>query len=773
MKKNKPYFYGISVDGLILKVAEIESTKGNLLISRIESYKLEKSLFSDFEDLNTLDFESGTNNSDLSLTNISENLNFDDIDIFSDSSNDNAIDLFSENDKNSSSTNDSFMNDFDFNDNSSQSNSTPEIKEPINNSSSFQSDATYQFLSKFNLNNGKISFSSLEGKAQWKLIRTSKKISFKELKKLALTPEQIKDSSYHFDFIQNPDKSFYAIIHQGDFEIMTLLNNCSKIIYNSSKPFYYQYIEPFEISILNIFNLFYNSENQPYTTLLYLGEEAKLGIVIKDKKIVKNFPIMIFDTDPQKVREAVFAKLMLEQESSDYPIIENIILAGDYATKEDIIFYNEKTSFNHKLFSIESINNPKLHIKLSEFINENNIPSFIIPISLALRGALPKYKDFWNFNLLPKKVIESQKVFKIDWHGFLIFALIFIITVFGTGKILQSKFNLDQLKSKNSVTQQELNTIRNFFNIIESYQRQIDLLQATNTKTASIATEKNSWSLIIKQLSDFANSNPMCWIDNLSSQDKRFIIRGKSYRRDRITQLSSLFEDGQISRISENTIAGHTVWDFEINFIRPLGEMPTIIPLPNYLLTFDSYLSYLKEIQDIKNNSLKETSTVLYTDEINLNLEQNIVEESMNASELLTSTQSKPKSIIEHIDTHELYNLARDNYLNNNFEDAMSLLKIIIEERNDASETSLSYYLLGEIHYVLNNYDNAVIYFLEVTKLNDSKVPESLFFISKSYEALNDYSNALEFYNILIQSFPDNPLSKTAEEQIKILKGEY
>ena len=726
-RKNKNLYYGVSVDGLLLKVAELELDNNKIIIKKLQSHILDTPLINDIIDTPSFKIEpTRSNNEDLSFNNpTDQDISLDDIDIFNENT------------------------DINNNSNTVELNPTPDFTSEFNN------DKLLKFFGQFDLINGKISLSCLEGKAQWKLIRLNKKATVKELTKLALAPEQIKDSSYNIDFLQNPDKSYYAVIHQGDFELMSLLNSTANIIY-SKKHLYYQYIEPIEVSIMNIINLFYNSQDDSYTTILYIGNEAKLGIVINGKRIVKNFPIMIYDTDPEKVREAVFAKIMLEQESSEFPIIEKMILCGDYATEDDIRFYNEKTNYEHNLFfplcRIEK--KQKINIEIADDINVNTIPSFIVPIALALKGANPNYKEFNRFNLLPKRIIEAQKVFKIEWHGFLILALLFIVTVLGTSNCLKNQYMLEQLKNKYSVTSNEINTLKNFEILLKDYTEQISFYNTINSKIVSIANEKNSFSEVLYSLSEFTDKNPLCWIENFTSTDSKITIKGKSYHRNRISNLAKLFADGAISRINENKISSAVVWDFDISFSKPLGKFPETIQLPKYLESFEYFLEWYQEKHIQKFNIPQ--------------FEKKDVQQTPRVNE-----RPQAKAVEITISFEDLYNQARDNYLSGNFEITIRSIHTVIEEYREHKDIDLAYYLLGETYYVLSEFNEASKNFLAVIDLKKNKLPEAYFFLGKSYEALTDYDRAISTYTELIRLYPENALSKTAEEQLKNLFGEY
>ena len=72
-------------------------------------------------------------------------------------------------------------------------------------------------------------------------------------------------------------------------------------------------------------------------------------------------------------------------------------------------------------------------------ITSDQIAEFAIPIALAWKASDSSNKSLISTNFLHKQIIESQKVFKVGWHGFVIVALIFIFSLLSTSKIMEFK----------------------------------------------------------------------------------------------------------------------------------------------------------------------------------------------------------------------------------------------------------------------------------------------------------------------------------------------
>ncbi|MCL1827758.1 MAG: outer membrane protein assembly factor BamD [Candidatus Cloacimonetes bacterium] len=734
MKKHKNYCYGVCVDGLLFKVAELEQSGDKLILHRLEDLHLAKPLFSENQ------LSMGGSNSKDGLNEVSFESNSDEFDI-----------------ENSDMFGGGGGGGLDSLDDGSSSRSgfkTAEEESRQRNEVQRQSDSVQKFINKFHMNDGKVSTSAVDNKLDWKFIKTTKKCNLNELKKMALSNTQMKDINCSVDFMPLSSTTYNAVIHQGTFDIMAFLNNVAKNLYGKKSLIHYKYIEPLNISILNIFNLFYPENTDQYTTVLYLGDETKVGFIIKDKKIVKDFPIMIFDTDPERVREAVFAKLMLEKESSEFPLMDNIILAGDFATEDDINFYNKRTGKQHSLFSIQpnSLKKQKKSLQIGKAVDIEQLPSFIIPLSLALKTAIGHNPALVNINLLPKRIIESRQVFRLGGPGWVLLILCLCTTFGGANHLLNLRHELKQLKNDNANAERELNELRAFRDKMKVYQNKAEQIQAANARSAGIAAGKNAWSYIFYTLTEFTNSNPLLWIDNITTTENRFAIKGKSYYRDRITNLSTLFADGQITRIMEIAISDHTIWEFDMDFARPQGaDIPVDIPVEQYA-TLEAYRQFREE-----SRIREEQEELLRQAQLLAELSQPVTQTPASQSNATT-------------DAKRLYDDARNYYINSNFTETTSLLDQYIRRYPNGEDIAMAYYVLGELYYVLGNYEKAVPNFNNVYRLKQDKVIESLFFLAKSNEKLSDYGAAIRHYNILINEYPNSGLARTASEQVRLLQ---
>ena len=94
---------------------------------------------------------------------------------------------------------------------------------------------------------------------------------------------------------------------------------------------------------MNLIRANYNFPENDYVLILYVGSEYKAGIVMRNNTHVKTFKI-IGDTSSrsENIRQVIYSKIILDQDVSNIPPVQHLILTGNMVRDEDIRFFSSK-----------------------------------------------------------------------------------------------------------------------------------------------------------------------------------------------------------------------------------------------------------------------------------------------------------------------------------------------------------------------------------------------------------------------------------------------
>ena len=589
------------------------------------------------------------------------------------------------------------------------------------------------FLQQFPLERGKISFNANDEQISYFKFDSSygTRNLHKRLLEELLSQDEIKAKNYSFDYILNPDKSGLAFTHTGKFRLFHALRDVNLIL--SKERYFYDHIDTNEVALINLVNHNYDFTEDEYSLLLYIGFDYKVGIVLKNGIQIKTFPIIVPDSDEVSMRETLYSKVLLEQDISDIHITKNIILAGDSTTDEDLEYFRSAAQEGD---SITRINLGRLAIPegMEETITPEKIAKYAIPIELAWKTLEPKNKNFSSTNLLPNRVIENQKYFKIAWHGFLVLAAIFYFAFSGTIKNLELKQDTIEYEKKNYKVERELTKNRELIIRLNEIKAKLNVLKENMAKVDMLTGNRNQWHHILDIYSNSLNKNRLSWVSDISSNDKGFTVDGHTTNRRAVIAFSKLFPESRITNVSKNETQELTIWKFNISSNYPDPE-------------------------SWKNTETEKTETMKPTQQEETNIEK--IEEKPE-TEVITESS---KEITEK------YNSILSLYFSGDINNAFDQFSEFIKSYPQHKMTYNARYFIGECLYLMNRYAESREILEAVYKLNGNKSPDALIMLGNCSEKENDLKLAIQYWNTLTKKYPENDLSKAAKYKIDKIKG--
>jgi len=701
--------FGIFQDGLNIKVAQLVCKNGTFRITSLEETMLSTILYAD-EEVETHEISK--------LPDVEPDL--DNLLTLDDSSFD--IPQVSEFDQSEELDNIAIKKD----------DSLPGLKELQN------------FMQIFPLEKGKIGLNANEEQISYFQFDASfsKSKLLKKLEDEMLSPEEQKSKSYTLDYILNPNKSGLAIVHRGKFALFHALRDINLIL--SKERYFYSFIDTNEIALMNLIRHNYDFDPKEYVLLLYIGLDYKVGIVMKDRIHVKTFPIIVPDTDPENMRQAIFSKILLEQDISDIAITKNVVLVGDQVNDDDLDFYRNKGTDEDQIFRLELEKLQNIEDLENQFEDEK-IARFAIPISLAWKALDPNNKDFFKTNILPEKVVQNQKYFKIAWHGYLILFLIFYFAFSGTIKNLQLKQDKVIFGQRNYAAESELRRNRGLIAKLNEIKNKLNLLETNFDKVEKLSGNKNLWYHILGKFSHLLDSEPVSWLENISSTNTGFSVIGFSTNRRSIIPISNLFPGGEIAQITKYDLLEQNIWRYEISYHYPQA-------------------AEVKESEQFAERQAEE-----FADE-----QQDMVAKLFEDSEIAKSQDDQLTSdeiTASEEDINREYRHTLDVYFAGDFPTAIKMLNEFLDKYYAHPLAYNANYFKGECLYVLKDYQAAMTVFEKIFQERGKKAIDALMMLGNCWERLGEKDMARASWNNLIADYPADELAISAKYKLSKLEN--
>lgn len=123
----------------------------------------------------------------------------------------------------------------------------------------------------------------------------------------------------------------------------------------------------------------------------------------------------------------------------------------------------------------------------------------------------------------------------------------------------------------------------------------------------------------------------------------------------------------------------------------------------------------------------------------------------------------------KNLNPPDLYNKARELMQTADYLVAADLFNDFIKKYPEHDLADNSYYWLGECHYTLSKYEQAISVFKELLKKypGSNKVPAALLKTGYAYISLDDSNRAHHYIKKVVLEYPFSPEAEKAQEKLK------
>lgn len=193
-------------------------------------------------------------------------------------------------------------------------------------------------------------------------------------------------------------------------------------------------------------------------------------------------------------------------------------------------------------------------------------------------------------------------------------------------------------------------------------------------------------------------------------------------------------------------------------------------------------IQLLKDSLNDINESISQIQEILSSE---IKKQNNNATESLNTNRIINSDNNATKPQSNTLESKEdsndvqfdkditrrggIFKEARTLTYTKKFDEAIARYKWFIEIDYKKAESN---YMLGNISYEQNYYNDAIYYYKESAILDDKAtyMPRLLLNSANSFRVLKDTENAKKFYNSLLSLFPNSNEAKEAKTQLNKLK---
>lgn len=420
-------------------------------------------------------------------------------------------------------------------------------------------------LKEFNLKNSLFALAVTEPSLYYHAVDSSK-----VGKSVRVTQEIINDiqesknvliDRENLGYIELSDGSFLSVFLSGEVGGIKLINSLAH--YNNRRYYKISTIKSAEVSLA-----YYVAKRKKFfpddqSLIIYIGKEYSKLIFLQGKKLKHIGSTLDIGTLNLHTYDVYFSKILLEMENGGISSLDNIIVCGEDDSENLILsFYGTFPEANVSKLQFDEFDLSSLNSETKE-----KFSAFSIPASIATEYFDELDEQYKGINLLPKYVIENQKIFQFAWHGLAILPLLFFATFFITLKILNNQKIISQYKSQINEQTSLLKQNQAILSNISNLESKINGFSRTQAILDSASVGTGVWSNMLHEVSQLLAVRKSIWLTKLANDDAgQILIEGYALNKSALTNFAFSIKSAQLKSMIFESLRDKSAYKFNLVF---------------------------------------------------------------------------------------------------------------------------------------------------------------------------------------------------------------
>ncbi len=362
-------------------------------------------------------------------------------------------------------------------------------------------------------------------------------------------------------YVELSDGSFLSVFLGNEVAGIKLISSLAH--YNGRRYYKISTIKSAEVSLA-----YYVAKRKKFfpddqSLIIYIGKEYSKLIFLQGKKLKHIGSTLDIGTLNLHTYDVYFSKILLEMENGGISSLDNIIVCGEDDSENLILsFYGTFPEANVSRLQFDEFDLSSVNAETKE-----KFSAFSIPAAIATEYFDEQEEQYSGINLLPKYVIEDQKVFQFAWHGFAMLPILFFATFFITLKILNNQKIIRQYQSQIDEQTTLLKQNQAILNNISGLEGKINGFSRTQAILDSASVGTGIWSNMLQEVSHLLEMKKSIWITKLSNDDTgKILVEGYALNKNALTDFAFSIKTAQLKSMVFESLRDKNAYKFNLVF---------------------------------------------------------------------------------------------------------------------------------------------------------------------------------------------------------------
>jgi Tfp pilus assembly protein PilN len=338
-------------------------------------------------------------------------------------------------------------------------------------------------------------------------------------------------------------------------ELLTLLDR-TRDIYRG-KLFIHEAL-PDEILLLGLIRANYELDANSITGVVQLGENTTRLLFLKGNQLWIVSPIITEGIKNPKFLNTIFSKILFQLDTGEVPNLDRLIICNNSLAEVALDFFEERfqdVEVSEFEFSEEVFD--------SEEIKKSSVSAFTTAIGAAWAASGYKKEAFPKISLLPAYISDRQKIFKLQWHGFLLLLFILLTPIISNYFYTQNAQKIDQLNAEVGTLSAQIRSLEPTVQRYNQISSELTQIQAKLELLSELNEGTLRWSMNLDRLNSGIEDLNSIWLTSMSQADEGNVeLSGVAIYRSRIPELAKVFNKATLLNVSTSEIREQEVFEF-------------------------------------------------------------------------------------------------------------------------------------------------------------------------------------------------------------------
>ena len=435
----------------------------------------------------------------------------------------------------------------------------------------------YNVLTAIDTQNVNVGVNVPAGNAIFQIIRDT---NFKDVKKKDLIEDLENKLQSIYGQAKSSDNYAYEVRDDGSLVLASVEEESALLkLINRADDLYsgkliVKEVLPDEAALVGLVRANYNLQPDEITGIIQFSPNKCRVVFMTGNEIWQVSPIINEGTNSKSFLNTLFSKILFQLDTGEVPNLDRIILANNTIGDDAIDFL--QNNFSDVVVSNFRFNEEKFDY---EDIDEDLANSFTTAISLAWAASEFEKKSYPNLSLLPSYVIERQKIFKLQWHGIILLALIFLAPITFNYFYQQKARQIENLSSELQTINAQITQVEPTVQATNEISNDLAQLREKLVLLDTLSNGSREWQAKLDILNEGMRPIENSWITSMTQAQNGTFVEGYSLYRNRIPRVVNIFSDATLLNVTIEEMREQEVFRFSI-LVNEFAVSDSVYSLP-------------------------------------------------------------------------------------------------------------------------------------------------------------------------------------------------